>query len=171
MRNKLLIFFALYFALISAGFLLPAGSTQQRIGGSRGALSGLTSGQYLKATGAASASTDGVKRYVALLTQTGAGNPTATVLENSLGGAVAWQRTGVGIYVGTFDGAFTANKTALFVSNNDAPGADQLAQFSLRRFDEDTLTLATLAASWSGTEAPFADDLLSGTTVEVRVYP
>lgn len=53
----------------------------------------------------------GPKVYKALLTQTGASAPVATVLENTLGGTVVWTRTGVGTYEGTLTGAFTIGKT------------------------------------------------------------
>lgn len=138
---------------------------------SGGGLSGLTSGQYLKATGASSVAGDGVKRYLALLTQTGTGAPAATVLENSLGGTVVWARSSAGTYTATLAGVFTSNKTALIISNNDAAGSNSMAQFSLRRTSADVLTLNALDANWAGTEAAFGDDLLSGTTVEIRVFP
>lgn len=111
--------------------------------------------------------------YTALLTQTGTGPPTATVLQNTLGGTVVWARSSAGLYTATLSGAFAANKTALIISNNDAPGSNALAQYSLRRTDANTLTLSTLGASWQefGSEAPFSDDMLNGTTVEIRVYP
>lgn len=51
------------------------------------------------------------KVYTALLTQTGTNAPTATVLENTLGGTVVWTREDVGSYVGTLNDAFTAAKT------------------------------------------------------------
>jgi len=55
----------------------------------------------------------GVKRYKALLTQTGTNAPVATVLENTLGGTVVWTRTGAGVYVGTLASAFTVEKTII----------------------------------------------------------
>ena len=49
--------------------------------------------------------------YKALLTQTGTSAPVATVIENTLGGAVVWSYQGVGSYNATLSGAFTENKT------------------------------------------------------------
>ena len=49
--------------------------------------------------------------YTALLTQTGTDAPVATVLQNTLSGAIVWTRGDVGEYTGTLAGAFTANKT------------------------------------------------------------
>lgn len=51
------------------------------------------------------------KVYSALLTQSGTDAPIATVLENTLGGTVAWRREAVGVYYGTLVGAFTKDKT------------------------------------------------------------
>lgn len=53
------------------------------------------------------------KKYVALLSQSGFGNPTATILENTIGNIV-WTRQAQGQYIGTLLGAFTNNKTACF---------------------------------------------------------
>lgn len=50
-------------------------------------------------------------RYVALLSQTGTDAPVATVLENTLEGAIVWSYSNVGSYIGTLAGAFTENKT------------------------------------------------------------
>jgi hypothetical protein len=109
--------------------------------------------------------------YTALLTQAGTSAPTATVLQNTLGGTVVWARSGAGVYTGTLSGAFPASKTAIFISNNDAAGSDSMNQYSLRRTSADVVTINTLSANWAGTEAPFDDGLLNGTTVEIRVYP
>ena len=59
-----------------------------------------------------------VKTYVALLTQSGTGAPTATVLSNTTGGTIAFTRTGVGTYLGTITGGtFPTNKTSFNLSN------------------------------------------------------
>lgn len=60
--------------------------------------------------------TAGVKRYVAIMTQASTNAPTATVLENSLGGTVVWTYGGAGTYIATLAGAFTENKTIVFTS-------------------------------------------------------
>lgn len=49
---------------------------------------------------------NGVKVYRAVLTQSGTDAPTATVLENTLGGTVVWTRDNPGRYVATLVGAF-----------------------------------------------------------------
>lgn len=60
------------------------------------------------ADGTASIQGDAVpKVYRALLTQSSTDAPTATVLENTLGGTVVWTRIDAGQYVGTLAGAFS----------------------------------------------------------------
>lgn len=57
--------------------------------------------------------------YVALLTQTGTDNPTATILnsgDSNYLGEIVWARTGMGIYVGTLASAFTSAKTECWLS-------------------------------------------------------
>lgn len=53
----------------------------------------------------------GVKVYRALLTQTGTDNPTAIVLENTLGGTVVWTYNLEGNYRGTLTNAFPQSRT------------------------------------------------------------
>ena len=57
------------------------------------------------------------KVYTALLTQIGTSAPTATVLENTLGGTLVWSYSTTGVYGVTLSNAFTANKTIIFSSN------------------------------------------------------
>lgn len=51
------------------------------------------------------------KVYTAIVTQLGTGDPTATVLENTLGAVPVWSRYATGIYRLTLVGAFPSNKT------------------------------------------------------------
>src|SRR3972149_5869555 len=53
------------------------------------------------------------KVYVALLTQAGIAAPAATIIGENTIGAIVWTRAGVGNYLGTLLGAFTATKTWL----------------------------------------------------------
>jgi hypothetical protein len=50
------------------------------------------------------------KVYTALLTQSGTSAPTATILENTLGGDIVWSYTSPGNYLGTLSGAFPIDK-------------------------------------------------------------
>jgi hypothetical protein len=62
------------------------------------------------------AASGGGKKYVALLAQSDEDAPVATVLENTLGGAIAWTRQGYACYRATLTGAFPAGKTLIKAS-------------------------------------------------------
>ena len=112
---------------------------------------------------AAIAAAVGYSAYVALMTQAETDDPVATVLKNGLSGAIAWARTGVGVYTGTLTGAFSANKTALLATPT---GGDLAAGASLERTSADVVTLRTLNAAGAA-----MDDGLRGTAIEILVYP
>lgn len=105
----------------------------------------------------------GYSAYVALMTQTGTDAPVATVLKNGLSGAIVWARSDVGTYTGTLTGAFTANKTALFATPT---GGTLAASVALARTSADVVTLRTLDAAGAAMDVG-----LSGTAIEIRVYP
>ncbi len=115
--------------------------------------------------------------YTALLTQENTDNPTATVLENTLGGAVVWTRTVAGSYVATLTGAFTENKTVIVPFGtsgivNLMIGSDNPSSFgySLFRSDANTIGLSVFDDTYSPVElAP----LMAGSAniyIEIRVY-
>jgi hypothetical protein len=103
----------------------------------------------------------GVKVYRAVLTQTGTGAPSATVLDNTLG-PVVWTRTSVGRYLGTLAGSFPSGKTVLLVGA--AHDASILA--TVRRNDADNVRVATTVGD--GTSV---DDELIETAIEILIYP
>ncbi|HWT01213.1 MAG TPA: hypothetical protein VN256_13270 [Pyrinomonadaceae bacterium] len=104
---------------------------------------------------------NGVKRYVALLSQSGTSAPTVTVLENSLGGTVVWTRFDVGVYTGTLSGVFMASKTAIF------PATRSGIVTTGYRFDANSVAVET----YSVVEGGNFDDALNETAIEIRVYP
>lgn len=123
---------------------------------------------YTKAVdGTLSTVTNGVKRYVALLTQTSTDAPVATVLENTLGGTVVWTRTGVGQYIATLAGVFAANKTTPVnaIASGDPDSATKKYMKGQRATDN-TFELFTGDPDNAST-----DDCLVNTLVEIRVYP
>ena len=98
------------------------------------------------------------KVYTALISQSGTSAPTATVLENTLGGTVVWTRTGSGSYVGTLAGVFTTNKTVIFVNNSDAAFGYGVA-----------LNTGDGTIHWeNGADGRMNN---TGTMIEIRVYP
>ncbi len=109
------------------------------------------------------ASSTSYKVYTALLTQTGTGAPTATVLENTLGGTVVWARTSTGDYTGTLSGAFTTGKTVARASISNFSG---YPIFSMPTSSVNSLHLVT--SSYVGAAT---DGVLDGSFVEIRVYP
>lgn len=104
---------------------------------------------------------NGVKVYRALLTQTGTDAPTATVLENTLGGTVVWTYNSPGNYTATLAGAFPFTKTILHLENYNWDGA---IDNSLKRVGDNTLILNIAAG----------DDFLGADVpgmVAICVYP
>jgi len=105
--------------------------------------------------------TGNYKKYVALLTQTGTSAPTATVLENTLGGTVVWTRTSTGEYKGTLTGAFTTNKTFF-----PQPSISLASYILAAVLNTNELTISSRNTSGVSTDA-----LLTNSTIEIRVYP
>lgn len=105
---------------------------------------------------------NGVKVYRALVTQSGTNAPTATVLENSLGGAGTWARTTTGTYTFTLSSTFTADKT--FLRNHVASFDDGGSMLSLNRNDANTISASYLF------EGVSADGFIN-LPFEILVYP
>lgn len=99
------------------------------------------------------------KSYVATLAQSGTAAPTATVLQNELGGTVVWTRTGTGVYIATLSGAFTSNKTVCFVNNSIPDTQLQAYPTSVNAVELDQQNLASAA-----------QDGLFSNCIEIRVY-
>lgn len=103
-------------------------------------------------------------KYVALLTQSGTNAPTATVLENTLGGTVVWTRVGTGDYVGTLSGAFPNSlKTVIFGTLGSSGGFGQSLGASYM-----SVNSVNLRTSNSGGNT---DGALLSAQIEIRVYP
>lgn len=99
---------------------------------------------------------DGVKPYkvyTALISQTGTNAPVATVLENTLGGTVTFVYSNIGNYGADLIGAFTANKTAVIISNGAA------ITVASARGNTDRVSINTVN-----------DSEIINATIEIRVY-
>lgn len=107
----------------------------------------------------------GYLEYIALITQAGSAAPVATVLVNSLGGTVVWSRVGAGQYLATLAGVFTANKTSVLVGP-DILGTGLGAQCFASRASANTVGLNTVSVVDGAQE----DDLMTGSTIMIRVY-
>lgn len=102
--------------------------------------------------------------YTALLSQSGTSAPTATVLENTLGGSITWVRNSTGDYSGTLTGAFVLDKTWVSCTLAANLIADEMFGF-LRREDANTVNLVVRNDSISHTDG------FQGCSIEIRVYP
>jgi hypothetical protein len=112
--------------------------------------------------------TPAYKIYTALLFQNGTDAPTATVLQNTLGGTINWSRSGVGTYLGTLTGGiFTDQKTVVFTQVPGGAGASWGFQYITKRQSNTEVYFITQIGDSTSTTV---DDALSGTPIEIRVY-
>jgi len=122
------------------------------------------SGQLFYTASSALTSTP-YKKYVALLNQTGTSAPIATVLENTLGGAITFTRINAGNYEISSSALFTSGKTFIMLSNPNAATATSVYN-NLNSIYFDTKDITSLTPF-----IPNSDDLLDNTAIEIRVYP
>jgi len=106
------------------------------------------------------------KKYVALLTQNGTGDPTAIVLENTIGGTFTYQRQSPGSYKLTNINAFTINKTALFITGQGFGAGFGVVTTAILTGTPNEIFIATQSSVSGG-----VDDYLQKSTIEIRVYP
>ena len=104
------------------------------------------------------------KVYTALLTQTGANAPTATVLENTLGQTVTWIRTGVGSY--TISDLINNGGKILYVviGNNWNSSYDEV----IYRLNVGIQNVALYSIDLL--QVRNDDDILENTPIEIRIY-
>jgi len=115
---------------------------------------------------AAAAAAKPYKVYTALLTQIGSNAPVATVLENTLGGAVTWTRNSAGIFYGTLSaGVFTGNKTVKFATL----GYTGISVNSTIEVENTNTSFISAITRVNGIQT---DGVMSngGTSIEIRVY-
>lgn len=105
-----------------------------------------------------------IKRYKALLSQTGTDDPTEKVLENTLSDDVALARSGAGVYTITLAGEFTADKTAIKIAGSEIAGAPVI--ISAVRTSADVITVSVVDNAGTPADAGLTDTL-----IEVEVYP
>lgn len=111
-----------------------------------------------------------LKKYVALLTQTGTNAPVATVLENTLGDVV-WSYDSIGSYFGTLVGAFPQDKTALFIQQPGSLATNVVTkrQVGIKWNYEDVIEVLSNDGTGNiltgGTNG-----ILNYTAIEIRVY-
>lgn len=103
--------------------------------------------------------------YTALLTQSGTDAPVATVLENTLGGTVVWSYLDIGRYTATLSGAFTSAKTVVLFNYNYI-GTENARTSGSSRATDNTVNLVTFDTGGNP-----ADAIMTGATIEIRVFP
>ena len=97
------------------------------------------------------------KIYRAILLQSGTNAPTATILENTLGGTPTYSYSSTGVYVITLSGMFLVSKTLAFVGGIAGSVACEI--------DEEIII------STRNTAGTLANSLLLLTPIEIIVYP
>ena len=110
------------------------------------------------------------KVYTALLAQNGPPNyePTAEVLENTLGATITWTRNAVGEYFGTASApVFTAFKTAVFMQVSSGGGATYPIQIITSRSSNTQVFVITELTDSVSTKV---DGRLGLNPIEIRVY-
>lgn len=100
--------------------------------------------------------------YAATLYQTGTGNPTPTVMYNTMSGAIVWTRNSAGTYTGTLAGAFSSSKTGYVISEFTLTASGTRRR--LYPLNTDSVSLEQKNAADAG-----ADEMLI--YVEIKVYP
>ena len=103
----------------------------------------------------------GYKVYVASLIQTGTAAPVATVLQNTTGGTFTWSRTSAGQYKATISGiTLPANKVVIFENaTGDLNLGGKITSSTVIDIDQ-----------FSSGGGGYADGMLAGTSIEIRIY-
>jgi uncharacterized protein with beta-barrel porin domain len=106
------------------------------------------------------------KVYSALLTQTSSSNPAATVLHTTFDDTLTWERSYTGRYTVSSSSEFTEDKIFVIFSQNAAIGTSTTpCHYNWQWYDVDTLIIESLNSAGAT-----ADNLLTSTSVEIRVY-
>lgn len=109
------------------------------------------------------------KSYAAVLNQSGASAPVATVAYNNLGGAVGFSYNGAGEYVASSVGLFTSGKVVVFIGNKNADIENDIV-FSITAQISDSSAIVIKAAILQAADVTFSDGLFGDTPIEIRVY-
>lgn len=114
----------------------------------------------------------GVKRYVALLTQSGGTDaPVATVLENTLGEVPIWSYVAAGLYeLDTMAGIFLSDKTFLTLGTIPQVNEEPARLGSLARSGDTAILLSIGQTDLTGAFNR-ADISIGGVSCVIEVYP
>lgn len=128
------------------------------------------SGAITEASKKAYYNSDQPKVYVALLTQTSTGAPTATIIKNTLGGTVVFARTGTGSYTATLTAAWVSGKTFIPINQYFLPftGTDFI-EIDILRTNANVIGITTVVGpNGAGVNG---DGLIANFAFKVEVYP
>tara|TARA_R100000544_G_scaffold18610_1_gene8893 strand:- start:144 stop:614 length:471 start_codon:yes stop_codon:yes gene_type:complete len=103
----------------------------------------------------------GYKSYTASLRQAGTAAPVATVLQNTTGGTFTWSRTSTGKYKATVSNITLPEKKVVIFEN---------ATGDLNLGGKITSTTVIDVEQFSSGGGGFADGMLAGTSIEIRIY-
>ncbi len=102
--------------------------------------------------------------YTALLNQSGGNAPVATILENTLSGAIVWTRVSAGVYNGLLVGAFaTAAKVWCPIIGGCPAITTYVGETTI--LDADNIKLRTVVPG-----SAVGDDKLVNAAYEIRIY-
>ena len=99
--------------------------------------------------------------YTALLTQVEEAAPDPIVLKNTLGGIVVWSYSAPGVYFATLVGAFPTGKVWVIINQSD----DITFESTIQRVGDDDVKVNTYISN------VLQDNVLTDTSIEIRVYP
>lgn len=111
--------------------------------------------------------------YAAVLNQAGTDAPVATVLQNTLGGAVVWSRSAAGHYRATLAGAFPANKTLVIIGNASNFGGSYSGDFAVMyavRLDDNIIRVNTSTVALAANSQTNEDSILTDEAFVVYVF-
>lgn len=103
--------------------------------------------------------------YTALLTQEGTSAPLATVLQNTFVGDVIWTYGATGQYIGTLETTPTPGKFAIMAS------MAYPATTRISILDQENGSIRVRTYTDIGGVQTAANDILSNTVIELRIYP
>ena len=106
------------------------------------------------------------KVYRALLTQSGYNDPTAIVLENTIG-SITYRYTSVGNYWIESPFLFTLNKTYVQIGNGSNSNGNASAVVTTLWDNDSTIIINT----WGNSLDQYVDGYLRSTSIEIIVYP
>jgi hypothetical protein len=101
------------------------------------------------------------KVYTALVSQTGTNAPVATVLENTLGGAVSFTYSNVGVYVVSMPLSISQSKTICFINS----GVSNVNIMGCGYVNTTSIQIANRQPNGA-----YADGLMTNVNLEIRVY-